>query len=151
MLHQVVYISYLKHTFNECEFFSQLMLSRQNNEQNNITGMLFYANGKYIQLIEGPKNSVIQLMGNIHQDERHYDIEIIADTAISYRNFAGRNMDHRLFAGTELEQMIGFDDIKHNSLAAPRLIKLLKLFGNASPAANMVIPMEQNPGFRMPA
>jgi hypothetical protein len=151
MLHQVIYISYLKHTFDECDFINQLMMSRQSNAQNNITGMLFYANGKYIQLIEGPKNSVIQLMGNIHQDERHYDIEIIADTAINYRNFAGRNMDYRLFASNELEQMIGFDDVKHNSLAAPRIIKMIKLFGNAAPAANMVIPMEQQSEFRMPA
>ncbi len=151
MLHQVIYTSYLKHAFNESDFINQLMLSRQQNAQNNITGMLFYANGKYIQLIEGPKNSVIQLMGNIHQDERHYDIEIIADTAISYRNFAGRNMDYRLFAGDELEQMIGFDDIKHNSLAAPRIIKMLKLFGNSAPAENMVIPMEQQSEFRITA
>jgi len=151
MLHQVIYTSYLKHAFNESDFINQLMLSRQQNAQNNITGMLFYANGKYIQLIEGPKNSVIQLMGNIHEDERHYDIEIIADTPISYRNFAGRNMDYKLFAGNELEQLIGFEDIKHNSLAAPHIIKTLKLFGDATPSSNMVVPMEQQSEFKMPA
>ncbi|OCX52423.1 hypothetical protein BEL04_13230 [Mucilaginibacter sp. PPCGB 2223] len=151
MLHQVIYISYLKNNFNERDFFSQLMLSRQSNAQNNITGMLFYAGGKYIQLIEGPKNSVIQLMGNIHQDERHYDIEIIADMPVSYRNFANRSMDYRLFADNELEQMMGFDDIKHNSLAAPRIIRLLKLFGNPAPAPSVVIPMEQAAELRMPA
>jgi hypothetical protein len=151
MLHQVIYTSYLKNNFNEDNFFSQLMLSRQSNAQNNITGMLFYAGGKYIQLIEGPKNSVTQLMGNIHQDERHYDIEILADTSIGYRNFANRPMEYRLFADNELEQMIGFDDIKHNTLAAPRIIKLLKLFGNATPDSTMVIPLEQQSDFRITA
>ena len=151
MLHQIIYISYLKAPFNENDFFSQLMLSRQNNAQNNITGMLFYASGKYIQLIEGPKNAVAQLMGNIHQDERHYDIEVIADIPVNYRNFADRSMDYRLFADNELELMIGVDDIKHNSLAAPRIIKMLKLFGNAAPDPAMVVPMEQQPHLRMPA
>ncbi|WP_448702557.1 BLUF domain-containing protein [Mucilaginibacter sp. AW1-3] len=150
MLHQVIYTSYLKNNFNECDFFSQLMLSRQSNTENNITGMLFYASGKYLQLIEGPKNSVTQLMGNIHQDERHYDIEILTDTPINYRNFANRPMEYRLFADNELEQMIGFDDIKHNTLAAPRIIKMLKLFGNAAPGTT-VIAMEQQSEFRITA
>ena len=150
MLHQVIYTSYLKHTFNECDFFEQLMLSRQSNAQNNITGMLFYANGKYIQLIEGPRNSVTQLMGNIHQDERHYDIEIIADTRISQRNFTGQSMDYKIFADDDLERIIGFDDIKHNTLAAPRIIKLLKLFGVPAAVSNTVI-MDQDSGFKRTA
>jgi len=151
MLHQVIYISYLKKPFNEYDFFSQLMLSRQNNVQNNITGMLFYASGKYIQLIEGPKNAVVQLMGNIHHDECHYDIEVLADMPVNYRNFADRSMDYRLFADNELEMMIGVDDIKHNSLAAPRIIKMLKLFGYVAPDPGMVVPMGQQSQLRMPA
>lgn len=151
MLHQVIYISYLKHTFNESDFFDQLMLSRQSNALNNITGMLFYGSGKYVQLIEGPKNSVSQLMGNIHEDDRHYDIEIIADTLISHRNFAGHSMAYRLFADNELEQLTGFDDIKHNTLAAPHIIKLLKLFGDPAQIYNTVSAFEEKGGFRKTA
>ena len=151
MLHQVIYTSYLKTPFNECDFFTQLTLSQRSNAQNNITGMLFYGSGKYIQLIEGPRNAVTQLMGNIHQDERHYDIEVIADMPVSDRSFADRSMDYHMFADNELEQMIGFDDIKHNSLAAPRIIKLLKLFGNAASDPALIIPREQQPQLRMQA
>ena len=142
MLHQIIYTSYSRFNFTESDFFNLLIQSRQCNQNNNITGMLLHHNGIFIQLIEGPKNSVVSLMNAIENDERHYDIEVIADTAIESRNFTDWSMEYKLFAGNELQQMLGFDDIKHNAIAASNVIKFIKLFGNRPVEAANIFAIE---------
>lgn len=66
------------------EIFS---IARRNNKIHDITGVLSYRNGYYIQALEGPKESVDQLFAQINLDSRHRDVALVLDTTITKRSF----------------------------------------------------------------
>ena len=67
--------------------------SKSNNPKNNITGVMFYHNRRFMQLIEGDKKDLDRLMAKLHKDPRHCQIMKIVDTPVSERGFASWNMD----------------------------------------------------------
>jgi len=66
--------------------------ARRKNEKHGITGVLSYAKGHYLQVIEGEEDSVNRLFDNISRDVRHNKIRIILNTDIDQRYFASRGM-----------------------------------------------------------
>lgn len=67
--------------------------SKKNNQKHNITGVLFYHNKHFLQILEGEKQNLDGLMQIIHQDDRHHDIHLLIDSKISRRDFDHWNMD----------------------------------------------------------
>jgi hypothetical protein len=59
-----------------------LRASRKNNEEKDVTGMLCYAPGVFLQCLEGPRAAVNELYRTIAADDRHKHITILeyADT-----------------------------------------------------------------------
>jgi len=62
--------------------------ARTKNANFNITGLLSYKNGRYIQILEGGEDNVNQLIANIMSDPRHEDMQILMDFRIEDRSFA---------------------------------------------------------------
>jgi len=60
---------------------------RQNNPVNDITGALYYRDGRYLQIMEGDAQKVDQLMRNIMNDTRHQHCIVQIDTEIKKRVF----------------------------------------------------------------
>jgi hypothetical protein len=58
-----------------------------------ITGLLFYHQPRFLQIIEGPKDSLDQMMQIINRDRRHKNIERLISEAIPERKFNDWNMD----------------------------------------------------------
>lgn len=48
--------------------------ARRHNAVHGITGLLVYGNGVFFQWLEGPRESVLRLMGKIRADPRHDDV-----------------------------------------------------------------------------
>ena len=69
-------------------------VAKRKNPEFDITGVLFYLEGKFLQVIEGPKEHITQLMHNISADKRHKNVDILIDTAVETRGFQQWNMDH---------------------------------------------------------
>lgn len=67
--------------------------SKINNPRRGISGLLFYHNGRFLQIIEGEHDALEQLMSILQQDSRHKDIVRIIDEDIYQRSFAQWNMD----------------------------------------------------------
>lgn len=61
--------------------------AKHNNRKHNITGILAYKAGYYIQVIEGPDKNVDTLFRNILRDKRHTDIQVLIDRTSSTRYF----------------------------------------------------------------
>jgi len=55
--------------------------SKINNLEHNITGLLFYHNGRFIQVLEGERDSLEGLMSILEKDRRHQNIQRIIDQA----------------------------------------------------------------------
>jgi hypothetical protein len=66
--------------------------SKINNLEHGITGLLFYHNGRFIQVLEGERDSLEGLMSILEKDRRHQNIQRIVDQAIKKRAFEDWDM-----------------------------------------------------------
>ena len=67
--------------------------AKQMNPKFAITGVLFYDQGLFLQVIEGHKAHLNQLIQNIQNDQRHSQVDILLDEPIERRGFSDWNMD----------------------------------------------------------
>ena len=67
--------------------------SKINNLEFDITGLLFYHNGRFVQVLEGDRESLEGLMSILEEDGRHQNIQRIVDQTIKKRAFQEWSMD----------------------------------------------------------
>jgi hypothetical protein len=67
--------------------------SKINNLAHGITGLLFYHNQRFIQVLEGERDALEGLMSILEKDNRHKNIQRILDQQIKKRGFMDWNMD----------------------------------------------------------
>jgi hypothetical protein len=51
-----------------------LAISRRNNAEKHLTGLLVYGSGNFMQLLEGPRDAVEESFRRIAVDIRHFDV-----------------------------------------------------------------------------
>ncbi|MEN3792459.1 BLUF domain-containing protein [Fulvimarina sp. MAC3] len=74
--------------------------SRDNNRKRELTGALLYANGTFIQALEGPASHIETVFEAISADRRHKQIKVIELELTKARLFENWNM---AFVGTSSE------------------------------------------------
>ncbi len=84
-----------------------LIQSKERNESLNITGMLLYDKGTFLQVIEGPEITLEPLYTAIQNDHRHKDLLLIQNKTIPERSFPNwsmriKNMSHQRFTDESL-------------------------------------------------
>jgi hypothetical protein len=94
-MHIIVYTSEV--TSFECDINKLLMdiveKAQRNNPGLDVTGLLFYHNRRFLQLIEGTQVALEKLMSVIQADPRHENIVRIIDEDIYEKSFGQWNMD----------------------------------------------------------
>lgn len=91
-IHHILYRSRATRLVTEAELTELVAHSRPYNTYMDITGLLCYGDGHFVQFLEGPEASVLELYAAIRQDPRHEQIEILSDTAGPTRWFADWRM-----------------------------------------------------------
>lgn len=61
--------------------------AKKNNARSNITGMLFFGNNYFLQILEGPRNNLNILYNKIIKDERHTNMQVLELREIGSRCF----------------------------------------------------------------
>jgi hypothetical protein len=122
----LIYSSYAVPGLNEEDLKSMLVQARERNKEHLVTGLLLYFDGKFLQLIEGEKQTIQQLYHNITNDERHSSLVLLKDGDIDVRYFANWSMGYRTVQSHELVNEEGFKDL--NSPDALQKQSTLKLF-----------------------
>lgn len=91
---QLVYVSSLTMTTRlNTSIFDQVEAhARHFNQHNNITGILCYGNGYFLQCIEGEKAQVLALQQRIFADKRHKNTKVLLLQTIEQRTFADWRM-----------------------------------------------------------
>jgi hypothetical protein len=84
----LVYVSASHHLMSDDELKAILEVSRRNNARDNITGMLLYRDGYFIQALEGEEEAVNATYAKIVRDPRHFNCIVVYRNAISQRSFA---------------------------------------------------------------
>ncbi len=99
----LVYISDAAMDISYTDIRDILEVSRKKNAQENITGLLIYRDGFFLQLLEGEEKRVKALLNKIRLDERNSALRVLIETT----------GDQRLFEGWSMAFMDG--DISSNS------------------------------------
>ena len=92
MLVRCLYASRLSAPVNDAMLDDILRQSRRNNQKCGITGMLCFANGTFVQALEGGRTEVSQLLGRIFADKRHKELQLLMFEEIVQRSFGSWTM-----------------------------------------------------------
>ncbi|WP_210394643.1 BLUF domain-containing protein [Motiliproteus sediminis] len=139
-LFQLCYISSARYSMGIAELDMLLTKARRNNRDLDITGMLLYADGSFLQILEGDEYRVRALYEHICRDSRHSQIFVLHEAEVSKRQFPDWSMGFRLLDLEELSHQAGFADLlQPNSTLAEKMsarpslaYRMLLSFSNCS-------------------
>lgn len=83
----LIYASSATRLLNTDDLVKILESSHRNNAREDITGMLLYRGGNFIQVLEGPEPAVNERFQVILQDPRHYQVTILLKRPVKQREF----------------------------------------------------------------
>lgn len=88
----LVYTSVATRPMSEQDLLDILQVSRRNNVGDDITGLLLYHHGSFMQVLEGPRANVEHTYQRIARDKRHHYIATILKQPIQKRCFGAWKM-----------------------------------------------------------
>ena len=88
---QLIYVSDLVNK-NEAELGSILESAVRHNRKDDITGMLLYSGGNFLQVLEGGEANVHSTFERICLDPRHKNIMVLTEEEVPERQFANWSM-----------------------------------------------------------
>ena len=86
----LVELSYLSEAITDMSFLGLMRLlesARAFNQKHFITGILYYDNQQFAQIIEGERANIMKVWKRIQEDDRHHRIELLEIREISERSF----------------------------------------------------------------
>ncbi|MEP2735270.1 MAG: BLUF domain-containing protein [Erythrobacter sp.] len=88
----LAYTSTAAEAVDGSDVFAIVAVSARNNAESELTGVLLFKDGQFLQVVEGPSASIDMLMIRLERDNRHSNIRTIARSAIKTRKFPRWNM-----------------------------------------------------------
>jgi len=110
-MYHLVYTSHAVNPLSQRELILLLEECRTFNKAKNITGMLLYMEGKFIQVLEGNKVEVNKLYDNIRKDPRHEKVTLVVAGNSPDRVFKDWSMGFKKLSYGAFEKITGFQDI----------------------------------------
>jgi hypothetical protein len=110
-LQAFVYVSTAAHHLSEAELDHLLDRARQRNAQEQVTGVLLYSHGNFMQYLEGPRAGVARVYEHIVADRLHHGIIELVREPIAAREFSDWTMAFRSISAFGLSSPDRFDDL----------------------------------------
>lgn len=136
-VHHLLYRSQAVVALSEADLTTLVEQSQGWNDTHDITGLLCYSSGQFVQVLEGTAEDVHTLFAKIQRDKRHHSVQKLSDYATATRWFADWRM---AFVGAEVHDfywLLGYLEAKGHNLVrpqipinSPHLITLLESFSN---------------------
>ena len=96
---------------SDADLADLLVISRVNNRERSLTGLLLYRRGRFLQVLEGPDEFVEERMAVITVDDRHADVRTLVDEPISERRFPEWTMGFEVVSDAEMDRIPGFRSV----------------------------------------
>ncbi|WP_420369916.1 BLUF domain-containing protein [Curtobacterium sp. L1-20] len=103
----LIYSSVSTRPLGEDDLEALLEQSRESNEREDITGVLLFRNGYFLQVLEGPDAAVRAKLDRIKHDERHTQVRVILEELVEDRQFPEWTMGFPA-AERDLEEVPGY-------------------------------------------
>lgn len=108
-VYKLVYLSHATPVFKGNSDLKQILVtSRENNNKVDVSGLLLYTNGLFIQLLEGNENEVTKTYNRIVKDPRHSDAVVVAKKIEENRSFESWSMGFITPTENEVNEMESF-------------------------------------------
>jgi len=120
-LASLVYVSNACYEMSDNDLLNILETARKSNKARNITGLLLYRDGFFIQALEGDFDKIGELFEHICQDRRHANIVKLYHEPIEARKFSQWAMGFASPDFMKLKEIPGFSDFMQ-----PESIKLTR-------------------------
>jgi len=92
MLYHIAYFSTATKYFTENEITELLAISKENNKELGVTGILLFIEGCFLQVLEGEKQIVKKVFKKVKKDDRHDDVLVLFKGEKEERNFGNWSM-----------------------------------------------------------
>ena len=100
-MYQYVYVSSETNRFTDDQLTELLKVSRRKNSACDVTGLLLYVSGNFIQLLEGEKEHVLATRTRIEADPRHRGMNTLLEGACEKRDFQDWSMGFKKVDGSD--------------------------------------------------
>lgn len=114
----LIYVSSSVREMDAEELLGILKVSRENNVAKDVTGLLLYKGGNFMQALEGPDDVVMALYEKIKKDPRHKDVSIISTEQIQKRQFPAWEMAFTNLDNPEIKNEPGYSQFLHDEFTA---------------------------------
>lgn len=111
-MQRLIYTSTAKSLMDERDLSQILRSARSSNSKNDITGLLVYHDGCFMQILEGPEAAVQRCYQRIQLDQRHRDCTLLAKDTVVSRMFSTWWMSYQAFDDLSSFQKKQFADIR---------------------------------------
>lgn len=137
MFKQVIYSSKLLPEYDLKEVYKILQTARTRNPELGLSGYLIYADGNFLQILEGVKAPLNNLLAKIYADPRHIDVKVISESDVKFLDFEKWAMGFaNLVEDTDeelkayMEELGQVDSFQPEQLTGEQAKKLLSMFAN---------------------
>ena len=114
----LIYVSTLVKLLNDEELLDILKASRENNSSKDVTGLLLYKGGNFMQVLEGPDEAVEALYEKIKTDPRHKDVNVLSREQVSARQFPAWEMAFQNLDNPEVKNQPGYSQFLQDEFIA---------------------------------
>ena len=106
-------------------------ISIEQNQADNVTGILCYGNGYFLQCVEGSEQALTNLKNRLLVDDRHKELKILDFSQISQRRFTNWSLrsvtlERWMTKEPELKKFMPFKPYDWNSSEWPRFVDILQ-------------------------
>ncbi|GLK17899.1 BLUF domain-containing protein [Herbiconiux flava] len=138
----IIYSSRATVPFSDADLVELLKVSRRNNAGSEVTGMLLYRDGRFLQVLEGPAEGVRERMAVIARDARHAEVLVLLEEGLSERRFPDWTMGFVPHESTPPDEIPGYlsafglsDDDEDSQDAVRALSELMAWFESTAKGA----------------
>jgi hypothetical protein len=122
-IRQVVYASKATHKMLPEDLAEILKIARSRNLAADITGILLYRRGHFLQVLEGPNERLTALLDKLSTDPRHGSVRILSDGVVPARAFGAWSMAFQDVSGLEPGALPGYSRFLKNGFGSVECIR----------------------------
>ena len=113
----LIYFSHATRPMEANDLQALLDFARDHNSAHDISGLLLYQAGYFLQALEGEPLEIQKLFERIKRDTRHCKVTKIYDQEVDERSFADWNMGFHVVTGDDMKSCDGYTDVLSDEVA----------------------------------
>ncbi len=121
-MYAIVYVSTETSRFSDQDLVDLLTESRDKNLVSEITGLLLYKDGNFMQLLEGPEQAVRTTMEKIKVDPRHRSVRVLMEEETPKREFGNWSMGFKKLNAGSTVDIVGYSDFLDVPLTSDKFL-----------------------------